>query len=241
MGGIVFFLVMIFLLVRVVRAAVHSGSGGNSQKRQDIIGRLTPEQRAQMEKLRQAARGGQAPASINVPRAADLTPAFAEDDEEEDLYEGNFYDEEWDSYQEASAQTAAQRAGEGQSQARQITSWDHGHNSPDCGFDDQSSYGMPWSMSSGATAFDSASRGSRLKGNSRWEHRPPLITPARQAEAPLFTPRPPQGRTQSPVHGQTSIASSEERAAFTQREMRKAVVMSEVLKRPRPGVAPRLR
>lgn len=249
MGGMIFVLVMISIVVRIVSGAVKSGE--KTQKRVDIIGRLTPEQRAQMEKLRQTVRGGQGMASINMPRAADLTgasaPAPTWDDEEtegESLYGGNFYDEEWEQDRDA----AEGRAAESQSKARQAASLEHGHSSPDCSFDDQSSYGMPWSSAEGssayhdtANAFDSASRGSRLSGNSKWKHKPPLIAPPRPVEAPLFS----RHSARAPGHPQDlnheQATSPTVSAPLTQGEMRKAVVMSEVLKRPRPGVAPRYR
>lgn len=223
-----FILLIMFVLTRLV--------GGGAKRKKDKGDGQSPssmsrEQRERLARLRNTIQKG-VTGNQNQPWS-ELTH-FDEDDEydvddfdaeEEENYpfafsqatpsqpEPVFYDDVWDAPVGAS-----------------VSSAEHRHDSADCSFG-----AAPGGHSSaGGYDFDSASRGSRLRANDNWKHRPPVIAPARPAPPSLFSQL-------SVPQGEAVQAAPDSAPAISARDMRQAVVMSEILKRPRPGVAPRYR
>lgn len=91
-----------------------------------------------------------------------------------------------------------------------------------------------------ATLFE---QGSRLKGNSRLDAKPPLIAPPRPAEPSLAALHPPEMAVELTAEEEAATGRSYvlPKSDFQPQSLRRAMVMSEVLKRPRFGVAPRYR
>lgn len=244
MGSLIFALILFFVIIPLIRGIGKNGnkgsqSGSGAQQRENAyLRRLTPEQRAQIEKLRNTVTGASSP---TVPRAGDLLQNQVKA-EADDPYAESFYDEEWE-----------------EPARREPVS--HDHESLDCAFDavpadyssgtqnqtfDGESYGsVPYvegrnpagtekRLTSSATLFQSSNR---LQSNHKWKSKPPLITPMR----PLAS-----SATRKQIHTSTQASDAIEVAGekappFNRDQLRQAVVMSEVLKRPRFGVAPRYR
>lgn len=244
MGSLIFALILFFVIIPLIRGIGKNGnkgsqSGSGAQQRENAyLRRLTPEQRAQIEKMRNTVTGTSSPI---VPRAGDLLQN-QETAVEDNPYAESFYDEEWEepvrrepvSHDHESLDCAFDDEPAGYSSGTQNQTFDgetHG-SVPYTG--DRTPAGTKKRLTSSATLFQSSNR---LQSNHKWKSKPPLITPMR----PLAS-----SATRKQIHTSAQAleaveALGEKAPPFNRDQLRQAVVMSEVLKRPRFGVAPRYR